>query len=235
MLKPIGNPPSPAWKYTLAKVTFTRHGEEPFMFSGPDGKADLDMETQRPGFVNRILRYAAANNIPADEQDIFNAVYHRIAGNFRDKYFAGGSAGKPARVPGKSSNPHGAPIPEGLPEAARRELGANVAAEDDGAFLAELTALEWLRVLDSWARHDPDPHEPTRFGPVWWYAIHTLAHTKNSTGFSNVREWIQRWHLAVPCPDCKNHFRSFTERRPRTWNGLGAWADRAHRWVSANK
>ena len=235
MLKSIRNPPTPAWKFTLAGIKFTRQGEEPFIYKDAEGHADLDMEAQRSGFVNRILRYAKSNGIAADEQDIFYAVYQGIAGNHRESYFSGGVAGKAARVPGKREKRHGAPIPEGLIEAARREMGANVAAEDDGEFLAELNALEWIRLLGSWIIHDPDPKDPHRFGPVFWYALHTLAITMNSTGFANVRHWISRWHQMVPCVECRSHFSLFPARRPVTWRGLRAWADASHRWVTQNK
>lgn len=235
MLKPIKTPPTPAWRFTLAGIEFTRVGEEPFIFTGPDGKADVDMGTQRRGFVNRILRYARANNLVADEQDIFRAVWHNIAGGFRTKYFSGGSAGKAARVPGKREDYNKATIPEGLIEAARRECGGDVAAEDDRVFLHELTAAEWIRVLNTWIKYDQDPTNPVRFGPVWWYAIHVLAITQKSQGFTNVREWISRWRTMVPCVMCRRHFLLFTERPPAGWDGLRAWADAAHTWVNENK
>jgi len=235
MLKPIQNPPTPAWRFTLAGVSFSRVGEEPFIFTNADGTADVDMAAQRRGFVNRILRYARANNLVADEQDVYRAVYHNIAGNFRAKYFSGGTAGKAARVPGKRGQYNNAPIPEGLIEAARRELGASVAAEDDVVFLHDLTAMEWVRVLGSWIKHDHDPTNPVRFGPVWWYAIHVLGLTKKSQGFANVREWISRWRTMVPCVMCRRHFLLFRDRPPTTWDGLREWADRAHVWVNDNK
>jgi hypothetical protein len=234
MFKPIKTPPTPAWRYTLAGVHFERQGEEPFIFTGPDGKADLDMTTQRKGFVNRIMRYARANRIEADEQDIFREVWKNIAGNFRNTYFSGGTAGKAARVPGKLDLYHSAPLPEGLIEAVRLECGVDVAAEDDVIFLHELTASEWLRVLHAWIQGDEDPSNPKRFGPVWWYAIHVLGITEKSQGFSSVREWINRWKAMIPCPLCRRHFMLFTVPRPATWDGLRSWAGRAHLWVTLN-
>lgn len=224
-------PPSPAWVFEFQGITFRKEGEEPFLFSTPDKKADLD--PSRKGWVNRIMRYAKANNLELDEQDIYQAVQKRIAGSFRNRYFTGGTV-PTVRASKKFSRLHSAPIPPGLMTAARRKFGAVVEAEDDAEFLHSLSAKDWLVVLGEWKAIEPDFKDPEKFGPIYWWCIHSLGITMDHGGFTNVRQWITLWQN-VPCPDCRNSFHRFTARRPISWTGLARWADKAHQWVSESK
>lgn len=225
-------PPSPAWVFSINGITFKKEGEEPFVFTTPDKKADLD--PSRKGFINRVLRYTKANGIELTEQDIYQEVQKRISASFRKKYFTGGETREP-RVAKKALRVHPAPIPPGLMEAARSALGRVVASESDEDFLHDLTAKEWLLVLGEWKRKDQNPTDPMRFGPVFWMAIHVLGITQNKSGFENVRSWISAWHSSVPCKNCRAHFGKYAAKRPISWGGLKRWASAAHDWTTANK
>lgn len=225
-------PPVPSWVFEFRGITFKREGDEQFIYTTADKKADLD--PARRGWINRIMQFAAANKYDLTEQEIYQSIQKRIPGSYRKRYFDGGVTREPRQAK-KREVYHQAPIPTGLMEAARSALGVAVASDSDEDFLHDLSAREWLLVLGEWKRRDQTPTSPERFGPVWWMCLHVLGITQEDGGYKNVRSWIDAWTSSIPCPMCKRHFGRYSARRPISWAGLKRWASQAHSWVTTNK
>lgn len=206
-----------------------RCGNESFTWTGAGPFDD---------WVETIASYGRANSLPEDQWSQ-QAVYTELArqlGSAAGDYFKA-----PRPLPGVDmsmpcSKVHTTPVPEHLLKTAQslhpgRKWDAAAAAE----VLGELSPSQWLKLLRTWKAQNPVKANMTEVaGPIWWYALHTLA--LNCEGLpGEPGTWVNHWHADYPCEKCRKHFNKCPFAKPTKWVDLFDYADAAHNWVTANK
>lgn len=228
-MTPIQWPPPTGLSYHCINESFKWDGTEPFYETDSQGQVS-------GGWVHKILRYAKANNHEVTLDMIYEALAAQLPVVLRSMYFreSPNAPGVDLSVP--SPRLSKAVLPASLVKAARIALPNQkwgVAADE--AVVGEFTDQQWLRTLRDWKiRFSRMGDLPSVAGPVWWYAIHTLA--LNCAGLqSDCGTWVNYWHGEFPCKTCRQHFTKCPVTKPRSWADLEAYAGAAHDWVSANK
>lgn len=74
-----------------------------------------------------------------------------------------------------------------------------------------------------------DVLEKSVWGPVYW----TLFHKQAQRGFSE--RWLNQFEAAIPCPDCRDHFKELRERFPRWCFTDEVWAWLLHNMVNTER
>jgi hypothetical protein len=224
-------PPS-GLNFRCHNTLFEWQGTEAFIEPGdPNG-----------GWVGKIQNYGRANSLPEEqwsEQTIYAALARMIPEVMRGSYFA-----MPKELPGvdlsvPKGTAHWSPLASSL-ERTSKLVFPNlkwdaVAAEK---VVADFKPSDWIKVLRRWRTANPvASSSKTVAGPVWWYAIHCLAANCDAApgGACEVQTWVNFWHGAFPCDQCRYHFTKCPVERPQSWADLKRYADEAHKWVTANK
>ncbi len=236
------NPPPPEYaKFSVRGRTFSQKNDETFEARGASGLVD----PRANSFLSRVYRYGAANGIPGSEWDD-QAVYRSVSAGLGSKsvnYFrVVSSSAVPVSgfVDARADPPatHDAGFPEGLQQAvytahtpSTRSLGSV-----DATYMAKLTANEWYKALTTWTEQNPSLAKfKDKVGPVWWYALHSLA--AGQAGGTTPDAFVRYWLGYLPCSECRDHFSVYLAGNPtpQDWTGMAAWASAAHDWVSENK
>jgi hypothetical protein len=84
-----------------------------------------------------------------------------------------------------------------------------------------MTTFENLQLLN--LRHQDDI--PEIFGPVFWDVLHRYA---NDNVYN--KRWLTAFTDAIPCSDCRNHFRDF--KHPTVSENFAMWAFEKHNKVN---
>lgn len=245
MIQLLEWPPQEYASFSVKGRVFEWKDEDAFVVF-KNGTVDLDASAD--GFINRIQRYGVQNSIDSSEWDIqkiYFTILQKLPLQLRGKYFRmdPSSSLPPAKVMAKPNpqlqmsaivNPHDAPIPTGLIEAARLE---NVAADDPDApaLLARQTPEQWLFTLKRWLAKDTLNRKSKKVaGPVWWYALHSVA--LNPSPSSTPIKFIGQWIGTFPCRLCRLGARVYMAGHPApSWPLFAKWANDIHNYVTARK
>jgi hypothetical protein len=235
MIDIIQWPPIHYCTYSLLGRRFEQGPDEPFVTRMLDGEVDTDLKRQTPGWINRIQRFGIQNNIPKtewDEQTVLYSLLPKIPAELRKKYFRESPSSFQHQVHQTiMSNPHTAPVPLGLAEAA----GFPGVADDDVDLprkLATLSPDKWLAVLKKWVAADPVTRKSkTVAGPAFWYALHTVA--LNPTNTTTPNRFVGVWLGSFPCRTCRIGGRVYIARHPVPgWQNFAQWASSIHDYVT---
>ena len=229
MIKLISWPPSPL-TFTLSKQSFTWEGNQPFIETDPQGEIV-------GGWLNQILAYGKANNLPEESYSV-QTVYKSLVKQLShpENFFDLPPSPQTIDLTAPSGKPPSAPLPPSVEKIARQLFPRRKWGADAAKTVAELGPSDWLSVLERWKQVTPEnqQHSDTA-GPVWWYAIHSLALNHGEQPEPSPESWINFWHGAFPCDKCRRHFYKCPVPKAKKWEDLFAYADEAHNWVTANK
>lgn len=235
-------PPMSYGTYSMRGRSFIWKEDEPFVTKAKSGEVDTDLQTQAPGFLNRIMRHAKSNGFAATEWDvqtIYQSIFRKMPAALQKAYFETRSAvltPPPLRVnPKREVRPHTALLPLGLLDAAKAIVNVGE-VNDEREFLALLSPEQWLKVLRKWkVKYPAEATLKAISGPPWWYALHSVALNPPIKGSPG--QFVNYWLAQLPCPLCKSHFRQYLSKHtpPKDWSQFAQWASGAHDWVSAHK
>jgi hypothetical protein len=238
MIQLIQWPPVRYCSFSLLGRVFEQEPDEPFVTHLPDGSVDVDLVKQTPGFINRIQRFGLQNKIDHhlwDEQTIFFSLLPKMPLELREKFFKNVlSDFQTTHTRVMSARVHTAPVPPGT-AAAAGFTGVADSDPDLPARLALFNADKWMSVLKKWMAADPDNRKTrTAAGPVFWYAIHTLAMNRDPA--INPNRFVGLWIGAFPCRKCRIGARAYIARNPVPgWEHFPKWASDMHDYVTARK
>ena len=238
MIEVISWPPIHYCTYSLLGRRFEQEPDEPFVTRLQNGQVDTDLARQTPGFVNRIQRFGIQNKTPRkewSEEAIYYSLLPKLPLELRGKFFRitpSDFQTNHQRV--MSAVPHNAPVPEGLAEAAGLK-GVAATDPDLPLRLAAQSPTQWITTIRKWVSVDPKARgSKSAAGPVWWYALHTVA--KNPVSVAIPQNFVGQWLNYFTCRKCRIKARAYIGSHPTPdWAGFPAWANDFHNYVSSTK
>lgn len=213
--------------YKLNGILFQQEEIEPFVTYEND---QISTSAESKGFLNRVARYGAANNLPEEswsEETISKIILDHLPLSVRSRYVD--------EAPEADVNFSVRSVLPTAPAPASLLLAAQV---QDLLGLSRLTAGKWIGVLSDWKKDYPEEANQKKLsGPVWWWAAHSVALNYENAAM-NPEQFVVYWLSLYPCFNCRLKFEKewiTSNPVPAEWEDFKFWISQAHDFVTSHK